>query len=112
MIKNLQNENKRLNDVINQLQEKIISLESKSNSVEPYGRRSNMEINGIPNSISDDNLESTVINVLSKATNVHVIADDIEECHRNGKSNRNSKKTIVRFINRKYCKCALVIGRN
>ena len=67
-----------------------------------------MEINGIPNSISDDNLESTVINVLSKATNVHVIADDIEECHRIGKSNRNSKKTIVRFINRKYCKCALV----
>ena len=57
------------------MQEKIISLESKSNSVEPYGRRSNMEINGIPNSISDDNLESTVINVLSKATNVHVIPD-------------------------------------
>ena len=31
-----------------------------------------MEINGIPSSISNDNLESTVINVLSKATNVHV----------------------------------------
>ena len=37
-----------------------------------------MEINGIPNSISDDNLESTVINVLSKPKNVHVTADDIE----------------------------------
>ena len=49
------------------MQEKIISLESKSNSVEQYGRRNNMEINGIPNSISDDNLESTVINVLGKA---------------------------------------------
>ena len=67
-----------------------------------------MEINGIPNSISDDNLESTVINVLSKATNVHVTADDIEACHRIGKSKGNSKKTIVRFINRKHCKCALV----
>ena len=60
------------------MQEKIISLESKSNSLEQYGRQNNMEINGIPNSISDDNLESTVINVLSKATNVHVTADDIE----------------------------------
>ena len=30
IIKNLQNENKRLNDVVNQMQEKIISLESKS----------------------------------------------------------------------------------
>ena len=31
-----------------------------------------MEINGIPSSISNDNLKSTVINVLSKATNVLV----------------------------------------
>ena len=103
IIKNPQNENKRLNDV-----EEIISLESKSNSVEQYGRQNNMEINGIPNSISDDNLESTVTNVLSKATNVHVTADDIEACHGIVKSKANSKKTIVRFINRKHCKCALV----
>ena len=34
IIKNLQNENKRLNNVVNQMQEKIISLESKSNSVD------------------------------------------------------------------------------
>ena len=33
-IKNLQNENKRLDDVVNHLQEKIICLEFKSNSVE------------------------------------------------------------------------------
>ena len=51
-----------------------------------------MEINGIPNSISDDNLESTVINVLSKATNVHVTADDIETCHGIGNSKGNSLK--------------------
>ena len=57
ILKNLQNENKRLNDVVNQLQEKIVGLESKSNSDEQHGRRNIMEINGIPNSISDDNLE-------------------------------------------------------
>ena len=67
-----------------------------------------MEINGIPNSISDDNLGSTVINVLSKATKVHVTANDIKAFHRIGKSKENSKKTIARFINRKHCKCALV----
>ena len=38
IIKNLQNKNKRHNDVVNQLQEKIISLESKSYLVEQYGR--------------------------------------------------------------------------
>ena len=59
------------------MQETIVSLEPKINSAEQYGRRNNMEINRIPNSISDGNLESTVINVLSKATNVHVTADDI-----------------------------------
>ena len=59
------------------MQETIVSLESNINSAEQYDRRNNMEINRIPNSISDGNLESTVINVLSKATNVHVTADDI-----------------------------------
>ena len=34
-------------------------------------------------------------------------ADHIEAYHRIGKSKENSKKTIVRFINRKHCKCPL-----
>ena len=108
IIKNLQNENKRLNDVVNQLQEKIVTLESKSNSFEQYGRQKNMEINKIPNSVSDDKLESTVINVLSKATNVHVTADYIEACHRTGKSKGCSKETIACFIDRRHWKCGLV----
>ena len=81
---------------------KIISLESKSNSVEQYDRQNVIEITGIPNSIPDDNVESTVINVLSKASNVCVTPDDIETSHRIGKSKGNSKKTIVHFINRKH----------
>ena len=75
MIKNLQNKNKQLNAIIT-LKEKINSLESKSNSIEQYGRWNNNEITGIPNSISDENLESTVINVPSKGTSVYVMADD------------------------------------
>ena len=95
-------------DVVDQSQEKIISLESKSNSVEQYGRQNDIEITGIPNSISDDNVELTGINVLSKASNVCVTPDDIKTSHRIGKSKGNSKKTIVHFINRKHCKCVLV----
>ena len=57
---------------------------------------------------SVDNLKSIVINVLSKVTNVHVTADNIEECHGIEKSKGNSNKTIARFINRKHCICALV----
>ena len=33
IIRNLQNENKRMNDAVNQLQEKIISLKSKNSSI-------------------------------------------------------------------------------
>ena len=40
------------------------SHESKSNAVEQYGRQNNLEISGIPNSVPDYNLESTVINLL------------------------------------------------
>ena len=90
------------------MQENIVSLESKSNSIEQYGWRNNIEINGIPNSIPDDHLESTIIKVLIKATNVHVTADDIDACHRISKSKGNIRKVIFRFINRKHCKCALV----
>ena len=38
LIKNLKNENKRLNGVVNVLQEKIITFESKGNSTEQYVR--------------------------------------------------------------------------
>ena len=42
----------------------------------------NIEITGIPGSISDDNLKYVVMNVLNKNTNVYVTADDIEYCSR------------------------------
>ena len=90
------------------MQGKNINLESKSNSAEQYGRRNNIGITGVSNSISGDNLELTVINVLSKATNVYVTADDIEACRRIGKSKENSKETIARFINRKHCKYVFI----
>ena len=57
IIKSFQ-KNKRLNDVIKKKkQKKIISLESKNNSVEQYSRQNKREINGILISISEDNLE-------------------------------------------------------
>ena len=43
---------------------------------------------------------------------VDVSPKDIEACHRVGVSKNNSKKTIVRFINRKYAKKALTSRKN
>ena len=39
---------------------------------------------------------------------VNALAQDIEGCHRIGKSKNNSKKTIICFINRKYAKKVLL----
>ena len=114
IIKNLQNENKRLNDVVNQLQEKFIKriwIQKQLSWTVSMADEITWKLMEGPNSVSYDNLESAVTNLLSKATNEHVTADDIEACHRIGKSKGNSKKTNVRFINRKHCKCALINRR-
>ena len=64
-------------------------------------------ISGISDSVQDSELESTVTSILSDI-DVNVESREVEECHRIGKSNNGSKKTIIRFVNRKYCKKALL----
>ena len=69
--------------------------------------RNYLVISGIPDNIQDSDLESTVTSILSDIY-VNVESREVEDCHRIGKSNNGSKKTIIRFINRKYCKKALL----
>ena len=64
-------------------------------------------ISGIPDSVPDSDLESTVTSILSDIA-VNVEPREVENCHRIGKSNTGSKKIIIRFINMKYCKKALL----
>ena len=87
VIKNLQVENQKLRNKINQLENKVISLEANTNSLEQYGRRNNLEISGIPDSISNNELEDKVIEILS-TVDVNVSKSDIEACHRMGKSKK------------------------
>ena len=81
------------------------------NHLEQYGRRNNLEITGISDDVSDEQLEGKVIEVLNEIQ-VDVSRSDIEACHRIGKSKNSSKKTIARFINRKYAKKALLNRKN
>ena len=111
VIKNLQVENQRLRSKLDNLEKKVISLEENGNLLEQYGRRNNLEITGISNEIEDVDLEGKVIEIVDKIE-VNVSSKDIEACHRIGKSKDNSKKTIVRFVNRKYAKKALLNRKN
>ena len=109
IIKCLQDENTLLRSRCSKLEDKVVSLESSVNQVEQYGRRNNIVISGIPDDVADDDLENAVTSIMEDV-DVIVQNGDIEVCHRIGKSDQktSSKKTIVRFINRKYCKKALV----
>ena len=103
IIKNLQDENKRLKTKANALENKIIDLEIQNNNVDQYSCRNDVEISGIPQSVSDNQLEEKVVDIL-KAIDVNITTNEIEACHRLGKKKKN---VILRFINRKHCLKAL-----
>ena len=65
-----------------------------------------VEYSRIPENVPDNNLESTVISVLSDI-DVQVEPRDIEACHWIGKPTSKMQKTIVRFVNRKNCQKVL-----
>lgn len=57
--------------------------------------------------MNDDNLENTVTSLLSDM-DVSLEPHDIEDCYRIGLIDKNnSKKTIFRLVNHRYCKKAL-----
>ena len=91
VIKNLEIENQRLQARVNDLENRVLSLEIGGNHLEQYGRRNNLEIAGISDDVSDENLEAKVIEVLNEIQ-VDVSRSDIEPCHRIGKSKNSSKK--------------------
>ena len=104
VIKCLQEENQNLRQKCNKLEAKIVKLETEQNSLAQHGRRNNIALSRIPDSIDDNNLENTFISMMSDI-NVNIEENDIEACHRFGKPDvrSKSKKTVVRFVNRKNC---------
>ena len=106
IIKNLQIENECLRNRVSYLNKRIVSLESNHNMLEQYGRRNNIEITGIPDTVQDNELENKVIEIFD-VIGVEAKPANFEYCHRVGKSKNNSKKVIARFVNRKVVKNAL-----
>ena len=66
-----------------------------------YSRRENIELQNIPESVVQDDLEKFVINLL-KEIKLDISSYDLVAVHRLGKpSSRKSTNVIVRFLNRK-----------
>ena len=109
VIKRSQDENERLRAKCSTLENKVVTLEQNLNSLGQYGRRNNLVLSGIPESIPDNQLENTVSSILLDI-GVSIQSEEIEACLRFGKTDRKtkSKKTIIGFVNRKHCKKALL----
>ena len=102
IIKNLEDENKLLKTEVYVLENKITDLEIHNN-LDQRSCRNNVEISRIPLSVSDNQLEEKVVDIL-KAIDVNITTNEIEVCHRLGNKKEN---VIVRVINRKHCLKAL-----
>lgn len=112
VIQNLIRENERLKERVEELEgrskyaeDRLVTAEIHSYSLEQYDRRNNIEIQGIPNNIINEELEGKVIEIF-KAIDIDITSYDIEDCHRLGHA--SPKTTIVRFVNRRNCKTALI----
>ena len=80
----------------------IYFLEKEVSRIDQYGRRENVEISGIPENISDEELEKTVIAILQKMGLKRIQSYGIVGCHQLGKRDRfGNRNTIIRFVNRK-----------
>ena len=71
--------------------------------LEQYGRRNNIEISGIPDSVEQNSVEKKVVSVFS-TIGVDVTSKNILACR---KMPKQIEKTIARFTNRKFVKEAL-----
>ena len=101
VIRNLQGKNEKLRHKCEQLEKRCSKHEQDHNALAQYGQQNNVILSGSPEWVSEDVLKESVILVLA---DIDVLAEsqDIKACHRFGKPDRGkSKKTIVRFVNRK-----------
>ena len=111
VINNLQDENARLKEKCKKLENRVAILQPNYNDLAQYDRRNNVVFSGIPENVPDNNLESTVISVLSEI-DVQVEPRDVEACHQIRKPTSKTQKTIVRCVNRKNCEKILVNKKN
>ena len=77
-------------------------METEVSRLDQYGRRENVEISDIPESVSDRNLEYNIIKILQKIGLKNINHYHIVACHRLSKRDKNgNRNTIIRFLNRK-----------
>ena len=78
----LRDENVCLRDRVRTLEDRIIKVERQVNRVEQNGRKNNMEIDGIPHSVRQEDLAKTVVDIVNDVSDVKIDVNDVEAVHR------------------------------
>ena len=89
------------------LSDRLTSLERQFWANAQYSRRECVEISGIPKSMEDNALESTLCKIFDKV-GMEINQNLIEACHRIGRQGN----TIVKFTRRKDCQHLLKIKKD
>ena len=85
-------------NVNNKLHKRVVALERQCWGNNQYSRRECLEITGVPDSVSNDDLEETTIKIFVKL-NVAIDPSNIEDCH--WLKSNGPKKVIIKFVRRK-----------
>ena len=89
--------NSKLHLKIEKFESHVSGLETHLRKQVQYNRRNNLDIKGVPDSISDDKLKENVLEILDQI-DVKIKVNDTEDCHCMGKSN---KVIIICLVSRK-----------
>ena len=81
VIEALKKDNLKLQKNVEDLEEQLSDNDTYINKLDQYNSRNNIEIQGIPSPVSDENLEKKVIDIF-KCLNITIQSNDTEGCHR------------------------------
>ena len=100
---NIKNANNKINKEIYNINEELYYMDCKIIENNQYARRESLVISGIPDNVTQNDLEERVLFILRSIGLTSITSYNISACHRLMKKNNDKypAQTIVRFTNRK-----------
>ena len=75
-------ENRELRSRVQTLEGRMIKVEKQVNRNEQNSRKANFELDGIPESITQDQLAPNIVEIVNTISNEKITLNDVEACHR------------------------------
>ena len=104
----------KLSAAVENLTKENLNLDRRLVQIEQYTRRESIVFSGVPGSITQENLESFMLQVLFHLGFKDLGPDDISACHRlwSPPESREPSRVILRFMNRKIVEWCLAHPEN